>query len=91
VSRSSESYLTIVSQAIAAGGASVTDNSVRMLLVGSVFGPAAVIAAPALAEAVKTIIEQLAKQDSEIEEKINGIISEPSAFARQTLIDNLSI
>jgi len=87
----SDSYLPVVSKAIAAAASSVTDSSLKLLLAGTSLGPVAVIAAPALAALVSAVIEQLGKQNSQIEAKLDKIIAEPLAFARATLIDNLSI
>jgi hypothetical protein len=87
----SDSYVAVVSKAIAAAASSVTDNSVRLLLAGTPIASAAVIAAPALAAVASAVIEQLGKQNSEIEKKLDKILAEPLAFARATLTENLSI
>src|SRR5262249_10848394 len=61
------SGLTIASKAVGAAAEKFTDASLRMLLEGSAFGAVGEIAGSAAGAAVAAIIEELAKQNSEIE------------------------
>lgn len=86
---SSGSRLAIVSNAIAAAAEHLTDSSLLLLL--APLGPSAALVAPAVAAVVKVVIEEFGKQNADIEKKLDKVLAEPLAFARATLLDNLSV
>jgi hypothetical protein len=70
---------------------SLTDKAVRVLLFGTIFGPATAIAGEVASVIVKAVLEQLGKEESELSKQVDTILAEPLRFAQDVLEENVAI